>query len=90
MPAKHCPASGCWPEVWGYTSGGASTVTVHVRRLRTKIEADPHQPELIETVWGIGYRFRADDHPPPVPAEQSGRRGVQGLVINVHGSSGSD
>jgi two-component system, OmpR family, response regulator ResD len=36
-----------------------TTVTVHVRRLRAKIEADASRPEWIETVWGVGYRFRA-------------------------------
>lgn len=45
-------------HVWGYTVGDAATVTVHIRRLRGKIEADPSQPVHIETVWGIGYRFR--------------------------------
>jgi len=35
-----------------------STVTVHVRRLRRKVEADPAQPRFVETVWGVGYRFR--------------------------------
>jgi two-component system response regulator ResD len=35
-----------------------STVTVHVRRLRGKIETDPAQPRWLETVWGVGYRFR--------------------------------
>jgi len=49
-------------EVWAYTVGDATTVTVHVRRLRCKIEADPSRPEYIKTVWGIGYRFCADDH----------------------------
>jgi DNA-binding response OmpR family regulator len=34
-------------------------VTVHVRRLREKLEADPSHPELLETVWGVGYRIRA-------------------------------
>jgi two-component system response regulator ResD len=34
-----------------------STVTVHIRRLRGKVERDPAQPRHIETVWGIGYRF---------------------------------
>lgn len=37
-----------------------TTVTVHVRRLRAKIEADPSKPELIQTVWGLGYRFRPE------------------------------
>ncbi|MDP8975489.1 MAG: response regulator transcription factor [Actinomycetota bacterium] len=44
-------------HVWGYTYGDNSTVTVHVRRLREKIEADPSQPGYIHTVWGVGYRF---------------------------------
>ena len=35
-----------------------TTVTVHIRRLRAKIERDPSEPERIETVWGVGYRFR--------------------------------
>ena len=46
-------------EVWGYTYGDTSTVTVHVRRLREKIEDDPAQPLLVQTVWGVGYRFVA-------------------------------
>lgn len=36
-----------------------TTVTVHIRRLRAKIERDPSQPAFIETVWGVGYRFQA-------------------------------
>jgi DNA-binding response OmpR family regulator len=45
--------------VWGYEAAyDTGTVTVHVRRLREKIEADPANPRWIETVWGIGYRFR--------------------------------
>src|SRR6266542_1549964 len=44
-------------HVWGYTFGDTSTVTVHVRRLREKIEADPSSPARIQTVWGVGYRF---------------------------------
>ena len=44
-------------RVWGYTFGDKSTVTVHVRRLREKIEADPSNPEHLSTVWGVGYRF---------------------------------
>ncbi len=43
--------------VWGYSVGGTATVTVHVRRLREKIEQDPANPVLIRTVWGVGYRF---------------------------------
>lgn len=44
-------------DVWGWEFGDLSTVTVHVRRLRAKIEDDPASPRLIRTVWGIGYRF---------------------------------
>ena len=44
-------------DVWGFTYGDTSTVTVHVRRLREKIEADPSDPRHICTVWGVGYRF---------------------------------
>ena len=44
-------------QVWGYTFGDTSTVTVHVRRLREKIEPEPSQPVHIKTVWGVGYRF---------------------------------
>ncbi|MGP4051971.1 response regulator transcription factor [Streptomyces sp. 2A115] len=48
-------------EVWGWDFGDLSTVTVHVRRLRGKVEDDPARPRLIQTVWGVGYRF--DDTP---------------------------
>ncbi|MGE7433722.1 MULTISPECIES: response regulator transcription factor [Kitasatospora] len=44
-------------RVWGWDFGDLSTVTVHVRRLREKIEDDPAAPRLINTVWGVGYRF---------------------------------
>ena len=45
-------------RVWGYSFyTDTSTVTVHIRRLRAKVEPDPAQPRHIETVWGIGYRF---------------------------------
>lgn len=44
-------------DVWGYTFGDTSTVTVHVRRLREKLEEDPSTPRHLETVWGVGYRF---------------------------------
>jgi DNA-binding response OmpR family regulator len=46
-------------QVWQYSFyTDTSTVTVHIRRLRSKIEADPATPRFIETVWGVGYRFR--------------------------------
>jgi DNA-binding response OmpR family regulator len=44
-------------DVWGFSYGDTSTVTVHVRRLREKIEADPSNPRYVCTVWGVGYRF---------------------------------
>jgi DNA-binding response OmpR family regulator len=44
-------------QVWGWDFGDHSTVTVHVRRLREKIEADPTQPRRIATIWGTGYRY---------------------------------
>jgi DNA-binding response OmpR family regulator len=44
-------------EVWGWTFGDTSTVTVHVRRLREKLESDPTMPRRIVTVWGVGYRY---------------------------------
>ncbi|MFQ6142012.1 response regulator transcription factor [Streptomyces seoulensis] len=52
-------------EVWGWEFGDLSTVTVHVRRLREKVEDDPAHPRLISTVWGVGYRF---DPPPTTEA----------------------
>lgn len=46
--------------IWGYEFyGDASTVTVHIRRLREKIEHDPAQPTFVQTVWGVGYKFEA-------------------------------
>jgi DNA-binding response OmpR family regulator len=45
-------------RVWGYSAAvDTGTVTVHIRRLREKIEDDPSQPRHLETVWGVGYRF---------------------------------
>ena len=44
-------------QVWGWEFGDQSTVTVHVRRLREKIEADPTRPRRIATIWGTGYRY---------------------------------
>ncbi len=49
-------------QVWGWTFGDSATVTVHVRRLREKIEIDAAAPTRIITVWGVGYRYE------PVPA----------------------
>ncbi|AYF32674.1 DNA-binding response regulator [Vreelandella alkaliphila] len=45
--------------VWGYSHEGYEhTVNTHINRLRGKIEADPADPAFIQTVWGVGYRFR--------------------------------
>jgi DNA-binding response OmpR family regulator len=45
-------------RVWGYSAAlDTGTVTVHMRRLREKIEEDPSHPRHLETVWGVGYRF---------------------------------
>ena len=48
-------------QVWGPGYyGDESTVTVHIRRIREKIESDPSNPEFLLTVWGVGYRFEAN------------------------------
>jgi two-component system, OmpR family, response regulator ResD len=44
-------------EVWGFSYGDTATVTVHVRRLREKIEGEPAAPKHLTTVWGVGYRW---------------------------------
>ena len=70
-------------SVWGWEFGDLSTVTVHVRRLREKIEADPAHPLVLNTVWGVGYRFDpvplgAGAADGTVPAEKAGTaRGTQ-------------
>ena len=46
-------------QVWGWSFGDHSTVTVHVRRLREKVEPDPAHPVRLATVWGVGYRWEA-------------------------------
>ncbi len=50
-------------EVWGWSHGDPSTVTVHIRRLREKIEPEPHDPRHLLTVWGEGYRFTVSGEP---------------------------
>ncbi len=50
-------------KVWGWSYGDQSTVTVHVRRLREKIEADPTNPTRLATVWGVGYRWEVGREP---------------------------
>ncbi|WP_144510109.1 response regulator transcription factor [Bacillus sp. FJAT-22090] len=47
-----------YEKIWGMESAAdVSTVTVHIRKIRGKIERDPAQPKFLETVWGAGYRF---------------------------------
>ncbi|QNO14527.1 response regulator transcription factor [Alkalicella caledoniensis] len=49
-----------YEQIWGYDSlGEATTVTVHIKRLRQKIEKNPAEPKFIRTVWGVGYKFEA-------------------------------
>lgn len=46
-------------KIWGFDSlGDAATVTVHIARIREKIESNPSEPQYIETVWGAGYRMK--------------------------------
>ena len=48
-----------YERIWGYDSiGDNATVAVHINRLREKIEKDPSKPRYIQTVWGVGYRFK--------------------------------
>jgi DNA-binding response OmpR family regulator len=56
-PGRAFTRSELLEQVWGWTFGDQSTVTVHVRRLREKVEVDPTAPERIATVWGVGYRY---------------------------------
>jgi DNA-binding response OmpR family regulator len=56
-PGRAFTRSELLEQVWGWTFGDHSTVTVHVRRLREKVEADPTVPSRIATVWGVGYRY---------------------------------
>lgn len=47
-------------EIWDMDSvGDIATVTVHIKKVREKIEADTSNPQYIETIWGVGYRFKA-------------------------------
>lgn len=54
-------------RVWGFSMGDTSTVSVHIRRLRLKLEQDPARPVIIRTVWGVGYYLE-----PPAPELRSG------------------
>lgn len=56
-PARVFSREALLERVWGYQFGDTSTVTVHIRRLREKVESDPVAPKHLVTVWGVGYRF---------------------------------
>jgi DNA-binding response OmpR family regulator len=60
-PARAFTRAELLDKVWGWRIGDQSTVTVHVRRLREKIEPDPAVPTRIHTVWGVGYRYEPAD-----------------------------
>ncbi|MFG2102663.1 response regulator transcription factor [Micromonospora echinaurantiaca] len=60
-PARAFRRAELLERVWGWSFGDESTVTVHVRRLREKVEADPADPRRIVTVWGVGYRYQPTD-----------------------------
>ena len=46
-------------EIWDMQSiGDIATVTVHIKKIREKIEYDTSHPQYIETIWGVGYRFK--------------------------------
>ncbi|MBE9100322.1 response regulator transcription factor [Vacuolonema iberomarrocanum] len=49
-------------QIWGYEfEGDTRVVDVYIRKLREKVELDPSSPDYIQTVWGIGYRFKGDE-----------------------------
>jgi DNA-binding response OmpR family regulator len=79
-------------SVWGWEYGDQSTVTVHVRRLREKVEADPSHPTRLVTVFGVGYRWDpsdpsdpsnvsdpSDPSPGPAAGERSQQPGAPGI-----------
>jgi DNA-binding response OmpR family regulator len=61
-PAQAWTRAQLLEQVWGWQFGDQSTVTVHVRRLREKIEADSADPRRLLTVWGVGYRYEPVAH----------------------------
>ncbi|BCY11308.1 response regulator transcription factor [Actinoplanes sp. L3-i22] len=61
-PAQAFSRAELLDKVWGWRFGDQSTVTVHVRRLREKIETDPAAPARLVTVWGVGYRYETAGH----------------------------
>ncbi|WP_234334380.1 response regulator transcription factor [Streptomyces sp. NRRL B-1347] len=77
-------------EVWGWDFGDLSTITVHIRRLRGKVEDDPGAPRLIRTVWGVGYRLETGE--PGEPGEPGGLRdrGEPGAAAPAAGGDPAD
>ena len=58
-------------KVWGYQYAGYShTVNSHINRLRSKIEPDPANPQYVQTVWGVGYRFAEEEELTTADTEQ--------------------
>ncbi len=58
-PNTVIPKEELFEKIWGQEScGEVNTVTVHIKKIREKIELEPSDPQYIETIWGIGYRFR--------------------------------
>lgn len=56
------PKEELFQKIWGFTSvGDIATVTVHIKKIREKVEKDTSNPEYIETIWGVGYRFKAQN-----------------------------
>ncbi len=58
-PGKAFTRAELLEQVWGWSFGDQSTITVYVRRLRDKVERDPAAPAELQTVWGVGYRWEA-------------------------------
>lgn len=54
-PAQAFSRAALLEHVWGFTVGDTSTVSVHIRRLRMKLEKNPARPAIVKTVWGVGY-----------------------------------
>jgi DNA-binding response OmpR family regulator len=59
-PGRAFTRSELLEQVWGWTFGDKSSVTVYVRRLRKKLEDNPDAPAHLQTVWGIGYRWETE------------------------------
>jgi two-component system, OmpR family, response regulator ResD len=58
-PGKAFTRAELLEQVWGWSFGDQSTITVYVRRVRDKVERDPAAPAQLQTVWGVGYRWEA-------------------------------